>query len=107
MASVVVPVLKIVALVGLLASVQRRSRWDPRRRSLVYRVVEAIGRWSMVDVYVVTILAALVHMGKVAAVEAEAGAFFFGAVVVLTLFAAESFDPRLIWDVIEERDEQR
>ncbi|MCA9502896.1 MAG: paraquat-inducible protein A [Spirochaetaceae bacterium] len=106
-ASVVVPVLKIVALVGLLASVQRRSRWDPRRRSLVYRVVEAIGRWSMVDVYVVTILAALVHMGKVAAVEAEAGAFFFGAVVVLTLFAAESFDPRLIWDVIEERDEQR
>ena len=60
--------------------------------------MEAVGRWSMVDVYVVTILVALVHLGSLASVEAEIGAFFFGAVVVLTMFAAQSFDPRLIWD---------
>ncbi len=105
-ASVVVPVLKIVALALLALSVQRRSDWRPRDRARLYRIVETVGRWSMVDVYVVTILVALVHLGSLALVEAEAGAFYFGAVVVLTMFAAESFDPRLIWDVIrkDERD---
>jgi paraquat-inducible protein A len=97
-ASVVVPVLKIVALVALVISVQRTSGWRPRDRARIYRIVEAVGRWSMVDVYVVTILVALVHLGSLASVEAERGALFFGAVVVLTMFAAQSFDPRLIWD---------
>ncbi len=59
----------------------------------------------MVDVYVVTILVALVHLGSLATVEARMGSFFFGAVVVLTLLAAQSFDPRLIWDLIEDNDE--
>lgn len=71
---------------------------------MLYRVVETVGRWSMVDVYVVTILVALVHLGALASVEAELGAFFFGAVVVLTIFAAESFDPRLIWDQLKSRE---
>ncbi len=97
-ASVVVPVLKIVSLAGLTLSVERRSQWRPRDRARIYRIVEAIGRWSMVDIYVVTILVALVHLGSLASVEAQIGAFFFGAVVVLTMFAAQSFDPRLIWD---------
>lgn len=101
-ASVVVPLMKLVALTGLVVSVERRSRWRPRERAALYRIVETVGRWSMVDVYVVTILAALVHLGALASVEAELGAVFFGAVVVLTIFAAESFDPRLIWDQIEE-----
>ncbi len=101
-ASVVVPVLKILALGGLALSVQRGSHWRPRDRAQLYRIVEAVGRWSMVDVYVVTILVALVHLGSLANVEAEIGAFFFGAVVVLTMFAAASFDPRLIWDRIAE-----
>jgi len=107
-ASVVVPVLKIILLATLTLSVQRRSQWRPRDRARLYRVVEAVGRWSMVDVYVVTILVALVHLGSLASVEAEIGAFFFGAVVVLTMFAAQSFDPRLIWDqlVVEEREEE-
>lgn len=100
-ASVVVPSVKLLALTGLVWSVARRSQWRPRERALVYRVVEVVGRWSMVDVYVVTILVALVHLGSIASVEAELGAVFFGAVVVLTIFAAESFDPRLIWDQIE------
>lgn len=97
-ASVVVPVLKIGVLAALAISVHRASRWRPRDRARLYRAVEAVGRWSMVDVYVVTILVALVHLGSLASVEARAGAFYFGAVVVLTILAAESFDPRLIWD---------
>ena len=102
-ASIFVPILKIVILISLLVSVQRRSRWRPVERTRLYRLTEAIGRWSMVDVFVVTILVALVHLGNLATVEAKPGAVFFGAVVVLTMLAAESFDPRLIWDRSEAR----
>ena len=97
-ASVFVPLLKLVILVGLLISVHRASRWRPVERTRLYRITEAIGRWSMVDIFVVTILVALVRLGNLATVEAQTGAVFFGAVVVLTMLAAESFDPRLIWD---------
>ena len=97
-ASVAVPMAKLVALIYLLISVQRRSSWRPSDRTRLYRVTEAIGRWSMVDIYVVTILVALVSLGNLATIEAELGAVFFGGVVVITLFAAEAFDPRLIWD---------
>ncbi len=109
-ASVVVPVLKLIGLTALVISVQRKSQWRPRERARLYRIVEVVGRWSMVDVYVVTILVALVHLGSLASVEAEIGSFFFGAVVVLTLLASQSFDPRLIWDPIpmsmEEDDDE-
>lgn len=101
-ASVVVPVAKIVSLLGLVLSVKRRSRWRTRDRAATYRIVALVGRWSMVDVYVVTILVALVHMGTLANVAVRFGAVFFAAVVVLTILAAESFDPRLIWDALEE-----
>lgn len=97
-ASVFVPLLKISILLGLLVSVHRGSRWRPLDRTRLYRITEAIGRWSMVDIFVVTILVALVRLGNLATVEAQPGAVFFGAVVVLTMLAAESFDPRLIWD---------
>lgn len=103
-ASVCIPVLKIVVLSVLLVSVSRRSQWRPLDRSRLYRIVDVVGRWSMVDVFVVSVLVALVRMGNFAMVEAEAGALFFAAVVVLTMFAAMSFDPRLIWDSMEERD---
>jgi paraquat-inducible protein A len=83
-------------------SVQLRSFWRPRERTRLYRLVELIGRWSMVDVYVVTILVALVRLGNIASVQAELGAVFFCAVVVLTMLAAMSFDPRLIWDAMEQ-----
>ncbi len=97
-ASVMVPIVKIVVLAFLAASVRARSRWRPADRTRLYRITESIGPWSMVDVYVVTVLVALVRLDALASVEAEVGAIFFGAVVVLTIFAAESFDPRLIWD---------
>ena len=100
-ASVVVPMLKLLVLTFLLISVQRRSRWRPADRTRIYRITEAVGRWSMVDIYVVTILVALVHLGSLATIEAGAGAVFFGAVVVITIFAAKSFDPRIIWDRAE------
>jgi len=102
-ASVFVPLMKLVILVFLLVSVHRRSRWRPVERTRLYRITEAIGRWSMVDIYVVTILVALVKLGNLATIEAQPGAVFFGAVVVLTMLAAESFDPRLIWDTSEAR----
>ena len=102
-ASVFVPLLKLVILFGLLISVHRASRWRPVERTRLYRITEAIGRWSMVDIFVVTILVALVRLGNLATVEAQTGAVFFGAVVVLTMLAAESFDPRLIWDRSQAR----
>jgi paraquat-inducible protein A len=104
-ASVFVPLAKISALIFLLLSVQLKSQWRPVDRTRLYRITEAVGRWSMVDIYVVTILVALVHLGALASIAPQPGAFFFGAVVVITMFAAEGFDPRLIWDQIEYPDE--
>jgi paraquat-inducible protein A len=97
-ASVVVPLLKLMALTFLLISVQKGSSWRPVERTKLYHVVEAVGRWSMTDIYVVTILVALVALGNLATIEAGMGAVYFAGVVVVTMLAAESFDPRLIWD---------
>ncbi len=104
-ASIVVPLMKLSILTYLLLSIQRRSRWRPRDRTRLYRITEVVGRWSMVDIYVVTIMVALVRIGSLATIEAGPGAIAFAAVVVLTMFAAISFDPRLIWDAMETRDE--
>jgi paraquat-inducible protein A len=102
-ASVFVPLMKLAILAFLLVSVRRRSRWRPVDRTRLYRLTEKIGRWSMIDIYVVTILVALVRLGNLATIEAGAGAVFFGAVVVLTILAAEAFDPRIVWDRSEAR----
>ena len=101
LASIFIPLLKLLALIFLLISVQRKSRWRQQDRTRLYRIVEVIGRWSMVDIFVVTILVALVHLGGLATIHAGPGALFFGAVVVITIFAARCFDPRLIWDTEE------
>ena len=101
-ASIFVPLIKLIILTYLLVSVQRRSQWRKKDRTVLYRITEAIGRWSMVDIYVVTILVGLVKLGALVTIEAGPGAIYFAAVVVITIFAAQSFDPRLIWDVREE-----
>jgi paraquat-inducible protein A len=101
-ASITIPLLKLISLTLLLVSVQRRSRWNPRQRTRLYRLVELVGRWSMLDIYVVTLLAALVQMGSLAMVKAGPAAVAFGAVVVLTMFASMQFDPRLIWDPLQK-----
>lgn len=104
-ASVMVPLLKIIALTLLVISVQWRSTWAPYQRTRLYRVVEFVGRWSMIDIFVVAILVALVQFQALATIRAGPGAIAFGAVVVLTILAAESFDPRLIWDPVEDENE--
>ena len=97
-ASIMVPMLKMLALVVLLVSARRRSRWQQSQRTRLYRLVEFVGRWSMLDVYVVAVIVALVQLKALATIQPGPGAIAFGGVVVLTMFAAMAFDPRLIWD---------
>jgi len=97
-ASVMVPLGKLVALSYLLITVQRGSIKSNRERTRLYRLVEFIGRWSMLDVFVDTFTVALVQLQPLMSVQPGAGVVFFAAVVVLTMIAADSFDPRLIWD---------
>jgi len=97
-ASFVVPFSKIGALVLLLVTVQRGSAWRPRDRTRLYRVTEVVGAWSMIDVFLVAILVALVNMDALASVRPGPGVPFFAAAVIATMLAAHAFDPRLIWD---------
>jgi paraquat-inducible protein A len=100
-ASIFVPVLKILILIYLLLSVQRGVTRRRRERRRLYMLTEIIGRWSMVDVYVVSIMIALVHFGGMTEISAGKGAVFFLLVVIVTMIAAMRFDPRLIWDTKE------
>ncbi|KJS29422.1 MAG: paraquat-inducible protein A [Desulfatitalea sp. BRH_c12] len=102
-ASIVVPALKLIVLAYLLISVKQHATSRREERTRFYRIIESIGRWSMVDIYVVTVMVALMNLGVLASVEAGWGAFYFGAVVVITMFAVRSFDPRLIWDEMENQ----
>ena len=104
-ASIMVPLMKMIALMVLLVSVQRRTRWQMEQRARLYRVVEFVGRWSMLDVYVVAVIVALVQLQALATIQPGNGAIAFGGVVVLTMFAAMSFDPRLIWDPLDKDKE--
>jgi paraquat-inducible protein A len=97
-ASIVVPSLKLIGLSFLLISVQRHSVRRRRDRTVLYRLIEGIGRWSMVDIFMISILVALVNLGEIATIQPGQGAAAFASVVVLTMLASSSFDPRLIWD---------
>lgn len=96
-ASIAVPILKIAALALLVITAQRRSRWRQAERASLYRLIETVGHWSMLDVFVVVLLVGMVRFGAFASVDPAAGLLAFGAVVVLTMLASASFDPRLIW----------
>ena len=100
-ASIVVPVAKIGALTLLLISVQARWRWRVAERARLFRFIDLIGRWSMIDIFMISILVALVHLGAVANVTPGLGAAFFSVVVVATMLAAATFDPRLLWDAAD------
>jgi len=97
-ASIVVPILKMLALALLAISVQRRSHWRQHDRARLYRMLEAVGHWSMLDVFVVALLVGLVRFHGIAEVSPGPGIAAFGAVVVLTMLSSMSLDPRLIWD---------
>jgi len=100
-ASILVPVVKIIILIYLLISVQKGSTRRRHERRRLYILTEVVGRWSMVDVYVVSIMIALVHFGGLTEISAGLGAVFFLLVVIVTMIAAMRFDPRLIWDTKE------
>lgn len=97
-ASIVVPVVKILVLGWLLITLRSKRKRNLRERARLYRVLEAIGHWSMLDVFVVAMLVTLVHFQPIAQVKAGPAAIAFGSVVILTMLSALSFDPRLIWD---------
>lgn len=101
-ASILVPMLKLGILSALTWTVSRRSPHHRHQRAVMFRIIEFIGRWSMLDVFVVALMVGLVHFRGLAVIEAGPGAAAFGAVVVLTMLAARSFDPRLIWDRLED-----
>jgi paraquat-inducible protein A len=97
-ASIVVPLLKLVALGEMLIAVSRKRLKHARERSRLFRMVEFVGRWSMLDVFAMSLLVTLVQIQSLAFIEIRPGALAFAAVVVLTMLAAQSFDERLIWD---------
>lgn len=104
-ASITVPVAKLIVLTGLTVSVQRGTLRKPAQRTRLYRIVEFIGRWSMLDIFAVAILTALVQLKSLAEVTAGPAVLAFGAVCVLTILASHAFDPRLIWDPIDASGE--
>ena len=97
-ASIFIPIMKIFALMFLLISVQFKWKWNPEHRDTIYKIVETIGKWSMVDVFMISILMALVKLGSIVTIVAGLGATFFALVVFLTIIAAVTFDVRLVWD---------
>lgn len=101
-ASFLVPLFKLVALFVLVVSAQRRSNWRRAERAKLYHLIELLGRWSMLDVFVVALLAGLVRLEGFAEISAGIGIAAFGSVVVLTMLASQSFDPKLTWDGAED-----
>jgi paraquat-inducible protein A len=101
-ASIVVPLLKLLVLIYLLVSIHFRAVGNAVEKTRLYRLTEAVGRWSMLDVFVLTVLVSLVKMQALASIAAGPGMPFFAAVVVITMLAAHCFDPRLIWDAVQE-----
>jgi paraquat-inducible protein A len=106
-ASIMIPSAKILALAYLLITVRRGSIENNTQRIRLYRMVELIGRWSMVDVFVDTFTVSLIQLQPLMSVEPGPGLLFFAAVVVLTMLAVESFDPRLIWDSASSKPTQK
>ena len=103
-ASVLVPLGKLLILSALCVSVASGGVTLPRERTVLYRVTEFVGRWSMVDVFVVAILVALIQLGGLLVIRPGIAALAFSGVVIVTMIAAERFDPRLIWDRLEDSD---
>jgi paraquat-inducible protein A len=103
-ASILIPILKMLALIWLCLAAAGRTRASPKALARLYHLTELVGRWSMVDVFVVAILVALVQVGVLSSVLPGPAILSFAAVVVLTMFAAMSFDPRLLWDRQGEAD---
>ena len=105
-ASIMIPSAKIFTLAYLLITTQHGSAKNNEQRIRMYRMVDFVGRWSMVDVFVDTFTAALIQLQPLMSVAPAPGLLFFAAVVVFTMLAVESFDPRLIWDTAGPKEVQ-
>jgi paraquat-inducible protein A len=103
-ASIFVPMAKILSLSALCVTVSRKQTTSKRQRTIMYRITELIGKWSMVDVFVVAILVALIQITGIVVISPGGAALAFAAMVIVTMFAAEGFDPRLIWDQSDEME---
>jgi paraquat-inducible protein A len=101
-ASIVLPLTKLLGLTWMLIEVQLRSRRLLRTRTGLYRVIDTIGRWSNIDVFMGAVLASLLQFGVLTTVRADTGLIAFAAVVVITMIATETFDPKLMWDAAGE-----
>ena len=98
LASIMVPTLKMIAIAWLCWDAKGHGKRDSERMHLIYEVVEFVGRWSMIDVFVIAVLSALVRMGGLMSIYPAMGALMFALVVIMTMFSAMTFDPRLSWD---------
>ncbi len=106
LASITIPLMKLLTLSYMLVQTQRGSPDHLEGRTIAFRVIDFIGRWSMIDVFMISILVALVQFGQFSNIQADTGAPCFAAVVVLTIFAVDSFDPRVMWDVAGRADKR-
>lgn len=104
-ASLLVPLAKFVAIAGLAICQQHRGLLSPAAATLVYRLTEFVGRWSMVDVFVVGFLASLIQMGNLMSILPGPAALAFGCMVVFTMLSAQSLDPRVFWTSPEPEHE--
>ncbi|MEM5475650.1 paraquat-inducible protein A [Pacificibacter sp. AS14] len=102
-ASVVIPLSKFIAIAFLAISVTKRSSMSNHQRQLLFEVVEAVGRWSMVDIFVVAIMSSLVQLNTLAAVNPGMASLFFALSVIFTMLSAQAFDTKMIWDTPQER----
>ncbi len=100
-ASFIIPIAKIGGLIVLINSVRKGSKLTPKRRAQLFHIVEFLGPWSMLDVFVVALMVGVVNLSYVTSIEAGPGSTYFALMVIFTMFAAHSFDPRLIWDTQE------
>jgi paraquat-inducible protein A len=93
--------MKLAGLSLMLVQIHLRSPWRLHDRTRLYRIIEFVGRWSMIDVFMLATLVSLVRSGKIASIDPGFGAICFAAVVIMTMVATLCFDPRLMWDVVE------
>lgn len=103
LASVVIPLGKFIAIAFLAISVTKRSSMSNHQRQLLFEIVEAIGRWSMIDIFVVAIMSSLVQLDTLAAINPGIASLFFALSVIFTMLSAQAFDTKMIWDTSHER----
>ena len=97
-ASFIIPLAKIAGLIALIWGVKHPSTLTPKRRARMFLLIEFLGPWSMLDVFVVALMVGVVNLSFVTSIEAGPGSTYFSLMVIFTMFAVQSFDPRLIWD---------